>query len=75
MVFVNLTITALNQVYYEISSKWWLSQFIGKKAGKDMKYKENIDALSGATISAQSITESLKILSKNMLQWRDLDLL
>ena len=27
---------------YEISSKWWLSQFIGKKAGKDMKYKENI---------------------------------
>lgn len=60
---------------YEISSKWWLSQFIGKKAGKDMKYKENIDALSGATISAESITESLKILSANMIQWRDLDLL
>ena len=40
-----------------------------------MKYQENIDALSGATISAQSITESLKILSKNMFQWRDLDLL
>ena len=60
---------------FEICSKWWLSQFIGKKAGKNMKYKENIDALSGATISAESITVSLKVLSENMLQWQDFGIL
>jgi len=60
---------------YEISSRWWLSQFIGKKEGKSMKYRDDIDALSGATISAQSITDSLKLLSKNMSQWKDLDLI
>ncbi len=47
---------------YEISSMWWLSQFIGKKEGKSMRYEDDIDALSGATISAQSITDSLKLL-------------
>ncbi len=60
---------------YEVSSRWWLSQFIGKKAGKNMRYKEDIDALSGATISAESITDSLKILSSNMLYWKDLNII
>ena len=60
---------------YEISSKWWLSQFIGKKSGDKMEYKQDIDALSGATISAKSITNSLKILSNNMLYWKDLEMI
>ena len=60
---------------YEISSRWWLSQFIGKKYGKQMLYKQDIDALSGATISAESITNSLKILSANMYYWKGLDMI
>lgn len=60
---------------YEISSKWWLSQFRGKKGGKQMKYKDDIDGLSGATISAKSITDSLKILSQNMFYWKNMDMI
>ena len=59
----------------EIGSKRWLKQFIGKKGGDDLKYGDNIVAISGATISVRSMTnamndflQSLKILqSKNIL--------
>ncbi|GAA3567834.1 FMN-binding protein [Snuella lapsa] len=59
----------------EIGSKRWLKQFIGKKEGDDLKYGDNIVAISGATISVRSMTnamnnllQSLKILhSKNIL--------
>ena len=60
---------------YEISSKWWLSQFKGKKEGKRMEYKHDINGLSGATISAKSITDSVKILSKNMFFWKYMDII
>ncbi|WP_233783351.1 FMN-binding protein [Flavivirga eckloniae] len=59
----------------EIGSKRWLKQFIGKKGGDELKYGDNIIAISGATISVRSMTnamndllKSLKILhSKNVL--------
>lgn len=59
----------------EIGSTRWLKQFIGKKGGDELKYGDNIMAISGATISVRSMTnamndllESLKILqSKNIL--------
>lgn len=59
----------------EIGSTRWLKQFIGKKGGDELKYGDNIVAISGATISVRSMTnamndllESLKILqSKNIL--------
>lgn len=59
----------------EIGSTRWLKQFIGKTQLDDLKYNENIIAISGATISVRSFTEainnllkSLKILhSKNVL--------
>ncbi len=59
----------------EIGSKRWLKQFIGKKAGDELKHGDNIIAISGATISVRSMTnamndflKSLKILqSKNIL--------
>lgn len=59
----------------EIGSKRWLKQFIGKTQDDDLKYGENIVAISGATISVRSFTEafndllkSLKVLhSKNIL--------
>lgn len=55
----------------EIGSTRWLKQFIGKKGGDDLRYGDNIVAISGATISVRSMTnamndllESLKILQK-----------
>jgi len=40
---------------YEITSKGWLKQFNGYQ-GKPLKYGKDIDAISGATISANSLT-------------------
>ena len=46
---------------YEITQKKWLNQFKDKK-GCELDYGEEIDAISGATYSASSITEDLKLL-------------
>lgn len=43
---------------YEITNKKWLAQFIGK-SGKDLEYGNNIDAISGATISVKSLIENV----------------
>lgn len=59
----------------EIGSKRWLKQFIGKTKEDKFIYGDNIDAISGATISVRSMTRamnnlmaSLKILNeKNIL--------
>ena len=59
----------------EIGSKRWLQQFIGKTQNDELRYNDNIVAISGATISVRSMTnamndllKSLKILhSKNIL--------
>jgi len=40
----------------EIASKRFLKQFEGKSAGLNMEYKQDIDGISGATISVQAIT-------------------
>ncbi len=56
----------------EIGSKRWLKQFIGKKSSDSLKYERDIMAISGATISASSMTiainsflQNLEILHKN----------
>lgn len=53
----------------EITSKKWLQQFIGYSGG-ELRYKKEISALSGATLSAKSIVEdipkSLAILKENL---------
>ncbi|MEZ4810755.1 MAG: FMN-binding protein [Allomuricauda sp.] len=56
----------------QVGSQRWLKQFIGKKSGEGLTYGEDIDAISGATISAKSMTmavsdilESIGILKKN----------
>lgn len=53
----------------EIASKKWLQQFTGYSTG-ELKYKKDISAISGATISASSIISDmqivLKILKNNM---------
>ena len=59
----------------EIGSRRWLKQFIGKTHHDDLKYGDNIMAISGATISVRSMTnamnnvlKSIKILStKNII--------
>jgi Na+-translocating ferredoxin:NAD+ oxidoreductase RnfG subunit len=59
----------------EIGSTRWLKQFIGKTQNDELKYQDNIVAISGATISVRSMTtavndllQSLKILhSKHIL--------
>ena len=43
----------------EITQKKWLQQFIGKTPNDQLIFKKNIDAISGATISGTSITESI----------------
>ena len=55
----------------EIGSKRWLKQFIGKTENDELKYQDNIVAISGATISVRSMTtamnsllQSLKILNE-----------
>jgi Na+-translocating ferredoxin:NAD+ oxidoreductase RnfG subunit len=54
----------------EIRSRRWLKQFIGKNQNDTLKYRDNVVAISGATISAQSMTlainnllQSLKIIN------------
>ena len=44
----------------EIGSKRFLRQFDGKSNGMKMEYNEDIDGISGATISVQAITRAVK---------------
>ena len=50
----------------EIGSKRWLKQFIGKSSDDTLKYGQNIDAISGATISANSMTFSVNRLLQSI---------
>lgn len=50
----------------EIGSRRWLKQFIGKKTGKNLKYERDIIAISGATISAHSMTVAINNLLKSV---------
>lgn len=43
----------------EIGSKRWLKQFLGKTGGDRVSSETNIDAISGATISVNSMTKSM----------------
>lgn len=56
----------------QVGSQRWLKQFIGRKSGEKLVYGEDIDGISGATVSAKSMTlavsnvlESLQILKNN----------
>ena len=44
----------------EIASKRFLKQFAGKSGGLNMVYSQDIDGISGATISVQAITRSVR---------------
>lgn len=55
---------------YEVTSNLWLKQFIGY-SGKNLKYGSDIQALSGATVSAQSITDDIQALVKSAKELRE----
>jgi len=50
----------------EIGSKRWLKQFIGKTKDDEFRYGDNIDAISGATISVRSMTKAMDDLMKSL---------
>jgi hypothetical protein len=50
---------------YEISSKKWLSQFYNRE-GREFRYKENIDVLSGASWSAPSLVKDINIIIEEL---------
>ncbi|WP_299158680.1 FMN-binding protein [uncultured Tenacibaculum sp.] len=50
----------------EIGSKRWLKQFIGKTPKDKLRYEKDIVAISGATISASSMTIAVNNFLKNL---------
>ena len=50
---------------YEISNKGWLKQFYNKQ-GTRFEYRKNIDTLSGATFSAQSLVNDINLIIANL---------
>jgi len=50
----------------EIGSKRWLKQFVGKKTNDILKYEKDIIAISGATISARSMTIAVNKVLKSV---------
>lgn len=50
----------------EVGSKRWLNQFNGKKTTENLTYQKDIAAVSGATISAKSMTNEVNKLLKTV---------
>lgn len=50
----------------EIGSKRWLKQFTGKTQNDNLRYGDNIMAISGATISVRSMTSAMNDLLKSL---------
>ncbi|PWE01174.1 FMN-binding protein [Marinilabilia rubra] len=46
---------------YQITSKSWLKDFIGVKSGEEIRIGNDVDAISGATLSSHGL---LKVLNK-----------
>ncbi|MDP2088634.1 MAG: FMN-binding protein [Flavobacteriaceae bacterium] len=68
----NLIITQVKVLIYredhggEIASKRWLKQFLGFEKNQNIIYKKDIAGISGATISAASLTNSVNNVLKTM---------
>lgn len=55
----------------EIGSKRWLKQFLNKTPEDRFAYRQNIAAISGATISVKSMTEAMNNLMISLASWRN----
>lgn len=73
----NLIIKSIKILVYredyggEIESKNWLSQFLGKSIVDRFIYRKNIAAISGATISVNSITEAVNDILSYLTQLKN----
>ena len=52
---------------HEVAGKGWLKQFIGYTGETKLEYGKNIDAISGATISANAITYNVQESSRYLM--------
>lgn len=50
----------------EVCSPAWLKQFVGHEAKKSLEYGDDIDAISGATISAISVIADIEFIAKSI---------
>lgn len=73
----DMTILASSVLVYredyggEIASKRWLKQFDNKSNGGQMEFGDDIQGISGATISCRSMTEGVKRVSKNIFELQE----
>lgn len=51
----------------EITSQAWLNKFNGRKASEKLKYRSDLDAISGATMSANNLIENVNFNSEFMI--------
>lgn len=51
---------------YQISSKQWLKQFLGYEGKSSLQYGKDLQAISGATVSATSIIQDIKKTQKEL---------
>lgn len=49
---------------HEVTAKGWLKQFIGHDGTESLQVNSNVDAISGATISAHAITSDIEMKTK-----------
>ena len=68
---INAHIVKYREDYgYEVGNRRWLNQFLGLIASSDYKVGKNIDGISGATISVNSVTRGINrsaIIIENLL--------
>ncbi len=70
----NLSVKYVNVFNYEathgqeITARGWLKQFVGYTSGKPLQPGKNVDAISGATISVNAITEDVKAKTEMLQQ-------
>src|SRR5690606_30583045 len=55
----------------QIGSQRWLQQFVGMTVNDSPIYGENIDAISGATISAKSMTKAVAKVLMNFKKYKE----
>jgi len=64
---LSITVLAYREDYGgEIASKRWLKQFDGKNNPNNMKFGDDIQSISGATLSARSLTQDVQEVTKNI---------
>ena len=52
---------------HEITANWWLKQFVGYQGKEHLQTGKNIDAISGATISAEAATTDIQSVTRQLI--------